>query len=66
MAETKTATKTKMKFYETKKALTMATQYEKGRTIKELAEKYGVTMSAISQALKVLGVEKRPRGRHAQ
>lgn len=63
-AETKT--KPKMKFYETKKALTMANQYEKGRTIKELAEKYGVTMSAISQALKVLGVDKRPRGRRVK
>lgn len=61
-----TATKVVKKFWETKKALTMATQYEKGKTIKELAAKYGVTMSAISQALKVLGVETRPRGRQAQ
>lgn len=59
-------TKPKMKFYETKKAFLMATQYQKGATIKELSEKYGVTMSAISQALKVLNVPTRPRGRRAQ
>jgi len=56
-------TKGTKKFWETKKALTMCAQYDKGKTIKELAEKYGVTMSAISQALKVLGVATRPRGR---
>ena len=59
-------TKVVKKFWETKKALTMCTQYEKGKTIKELSEKYGVTMSAISQALKVHGVATRSRGRKAQ
>ena len=60
------AAKVTKKFWETKKAEYAANAYRKGATIKELAEKYGVTMSAISQALKVLGVEKRPRGRQAQ
>jgi hypothetical protein len=59
MAEKKVA----KKFWETGKALTMARQYEKGKTIKELSEKYGVTMAAISQTLKVLGVATRGRGR---
>ena len=60
------ATKVVQKFWETKKALTMAIQYAKGKTMKELAEKYNVNMAVISQALKILGVETRPRGRKAQ
>ena len=60
------AEKVAKKFWETKKAEIAAQQYTKGATIKSLAEKYGVTMSAISRALKVMGVETRPRGRRSE
>lgn len=55
----------KKKFCETKKGAQAANAYRKGETIKNLAEKYGVSMSTISEALRVFGVGTRPRGRQA-